>query len=129
MMDTIRKTEELLFKKFSRGLDIQEVPLVFILASPRAGSTAIYQMLINTFNFFYFSNFINDFFPECPVIGAALNSMINTRREVTKVHTVKHEVKVAPQRLLSYLETGSVVSTLLKPKVGRLYRKKKNILF
>ena len=83
MMDAIRKTEELLFEKFSRGLDIQEVPLIFILASPRAGSTVIYQMLINAFNFFYFSNFINDFFPEYPVIAAALNSMINTRPEVS----------------------------------------------
>ena len=82
-MDAIRKTEELLFKKFSRGVELQDVPLVFILASPRAGSTVIYQLLINTFNFFYFNNFINDFFPEYPVIGAALNLLINSGKKVS----------------------------------------------
>jgi hypothetical protein len=82
MNKALEKAEELLFKKFSRGMRSGDVPLVFILASPRTGSTLVYQLIINFFNFFYFSNFVNDFCFESPVVGAALDLSIHSRRSV-----------------------------------------------
>lgn len=69
-------SEELFFKKYHNN-DIERLPLVFIIASPRTGSTLLYQLLINFFNFYYFSNLINDCFAEYPIIGAALDNQIN----------------------------------------------------
>lgn len=42
---------------------------LFILASPRTGSTLIYQVLANLFDFVYFSNIINDKFYDNPYKG------------------------------------------------------------
>ncbi len=83
MKQGMRKAEELLFQKFSRKVSFSELPLVFVIASPRAGSTVVYQLMINLFNFFYFSNLVNDHFAEFPVVGAALDSLINPRRPVS----------------------------------------------
>lgn len=66
------ESEQLFFQRFSRQAGVEELPLVFILGSPRTGSTLIYQLVINHFDFFYFANLINDHFAEQPVIGAAL---------------------------------------------------------
>ncbi len=59
-----------------------ELPLVFILGSPRTGSTLIYQLLINAFGPFYISNFINDAFAEHPAVGAVLDQQLNPREPV-----------------------------------------------
>ena len=83
MIENMIKTEELLCRKFSRGVSLVQGPLIFILASPRAGSTLTYQLLINYFSLLYFSNFINDFFPQFPVVGAALDSLINHRHSIS----------------------------------------------
>jgi hypothetical protein len=82
MTEALEKAEELLFKRLSRGISSGELPLAFILASPRTGSTLIYQLLINFFDFFYFSNFVNDWFPQAPVVGAALDLSICRHRTV-----------------------------------------------
>jgi hypothetical protein len=73
----MREIETLLFERFANDVDVDKLPLVFILGAPRTGSTLIYQILINFFGFFYFSNFINDYFSEFPVIGAALELSLN----------------------------------------------------
>jgi len=83
MNEAIKKVEELFFRKFSQGIRSGDVPLVFILASPRTGSTLIYQLLINFFSFFYFSNFVNDLFSETPVVGAALDLSVYQSRSVS----------------------------------------------
>jgi hypothetical protein len=64
-------------------IDIREVPLVFILGSPRTGSTLVYQILVNAFDFCYFSNFVNDKFAEHPVIGVALSLYLNQQAPVS----------------------------------------------
>lgn len=48
------------------------VPALFILASPRAGSTVFYQALIQYFRLPYFSNLTNTVFPRHPIVAAQL---------------------------------------------------------
>jgi len=78
-MDQIRFAEDVLFDRFASALDTTDVPLVFILGSPRTGSTLVYQVLINYFDFFYFSNFIADHFSVYPAVGAVLDQALNPR--------------------------------------------------
>lgn len=73
----MRELEELFFERLS-AVDIDELPLVFILGSPRTGSTLIYQILINFFDFCYFSNLVNDNFAKFPVIGIALTTHLDS---------------------------------------------------
>jgi hypothetical protein len=54
--------------------EIEEPELIFILGSPRTGSTLLYQILINALQPFYFSNLINDYFSDCPIIGATIQN-------------------------------------------------------
>lgn len=70
--------EEYMFKQYS-FLNIEKLPIVFILGAPRTGSTLLYQMMINYFNFFYFSNLINDHFSQTPVCGAAMLKSLNSK--------------------------------------------------
>jgi len=62
-----KKTEELLFKQLNVD-DIEARP-IFVVCSPRVGSTLIYQALVNTFKLGYFSNTTNDLFSSTPAIG------------------------------------------------------------
>ena len=71
MSKVLEKAEALLFEKYADRAVCAHTPLVFIVASPRTGSTLIYQLLINSFDFFYFSNFIADNYAEFPAVGAA----------------------------------------------------------
>lgn len=83
MNEGIKKVEELLFQNLSPHVSLDDLPLVFILASPRTGSTLLYQLLINFFDFFYFPNLVNDYFAEFPVVGAALDLLLNPRQPVS----------------------------------------------
>jgi hypothetical protein len=47
----------------------EKIPLVFILASPRTGSTLLYQLMIKYFDLHYFSNCVTENFANYPVIG------------------------------------------------------------
>lgn len=78
-MNKINTTENILFDRFAASVEAADVPLIFVLGSPRTGSTLVYQILVNYFNFFYFSNFIADNFPEHPSVGAALDQVMNPR--------------------------------------------------
>jgi hypothetical protein len=77
-IQNLQECEQLFFEKFSDDVSLNELPLVFILGSPRTGSTLIYQLIINFFDFFYFSNFVNDYFAEYPIIGTALDLQLNS---------------------------------------------------
>lgn len=78
----LKESEQLLFQKFSNTDSLNKLPLVFILGSPRTGSTLVYQLMVNFFNFFYFSNFINNYFYEFPIVGATLELQLNPRTSV-----------------------------------------------
>jgi len=67
----MKEIEDFLFECFSQG----EPELIFILGSPRTGSTLLYQALINALQPFYFANMVNDYFSEHPVVGAAMISL------------------------------------------------------
>ena len=71
--------ENHLLNRFGSTVNSEKLPLVFILGSPRTGSTLVYQFLINTFDFFYISNFIDKIYANCPLIGAALDVQLNPR--------------------------------------------------
>lgn len=50
------------------------VPAIFMLASPRTGSTALYQMMAKYFGLSYFSNFVVRHFPAFPLTGAVVEA-------------------------------------------------------
>jgi len=64
------------------GTGTPRVPLIFILASPRTGSTLLYQLLINAFGFGYVSNFVNDRCSRFPVAGTLLGRLFGRPRAV-----------------------------------------------
>lgn len=48
--------------------------MIFILGSPRTGSTLIYQIMINFYNLFYFTNLTNNYFYKYPLIGSLISA-------------------------------------------------------
>lgn len=83
-MDTLNLAQNMLFERYApKNDDKAQVPLVFILGSPRTGSTLAYQVLINFFGFNYFSNFVVDHFAETPIVGTALEKLLNPRKPVS----------------------------------------------
>lgn len=75
------KAEELLFRKYDTGT-IEEASSIFVLGSPRTGSTLLYQLLLNLFDVYYFTNFVNEHFMKHPIVGAAIDSHVNARGNV-----------------------------------------------
>jgi len=69
---TSRLQAEMLSRLESAYSNYQEPSPIFILASPRTGSTLFYQMMIKYFSLDYFSNFIDHNFSKYPLIGAQL---------------------------------------------------------
>lgn len=53
-------------------LEKKEPSLLFILGASRTGSTPMYQMIVNNFDVFYFTNFINNHFYKNPILGVYL---------------------------------------------------------
>jgi len=47
--------------------------MIFILGSPRTGSTLIYQIMVNLYGLFYFTNLTNKCFYEYPFLGSLLS--------------------------------------------------------
>ncbi len=66
--------EQGLFDRFTTP--VETVPTIFILASPRTGSTLMYQMMSKYLGMHYFSNYVVKFFPEYPLIGTVIESVI-----------------------------------------------------
>jgi len=44
--------------------------MIFILGSPRTGSTLIYQIMIDFYDLFYFTNLTNNYFYKHPFVGS-----------------------------------------------------------
>lgn len=59
-------------KLFFNLVSITEPSPLFILGSPRTGSTPLYQSVASVFSFPYISNFINEQFGQYPIVGFAL---------------------------------------------------------
>ena len=70
MDDSLSVIEESLRREHAAGIASNNLPCVFVLGSPRTGSTLLYQFLINHFRFHYPTNLFNDHFCEAPVSGA-----------------------------------------------------------
>lgn len=70
----------LLEKRFT--VDVAVKP-IFMLGAPRTGSTVLYQIVVNNFNLFYISNFINDYFSQYPMTGGYLDRLLNPRATVS----------------------------------------------
>lgn len=72
------KLEELFFNLSSQ---ISEPAPVFIVGSPRTGSTPLYQAVASAFSLPYISNFVNDQFAQFPIVGFALQRGVQTEIE------------------------------------------------
>ena len=66
-MESLSELENQIFAKYSGDKDLCNP--IFILGSPRTGSTFLYQLMINAFELPYVSNFINNNYSDYPVIG------------------------------------------------------------
>jgi hypothetical protein len=80
--ENLTSVEALLFERYALWTEAAALPMVFIIGAPRSGSTLLYQLLINVFDFFYFSNLVNSHFSEYPAVGAALDQILNPREPV-----------------------------------------------
>lgn len=66
--------EALFFERFA-GSDVDPGG-VFVIGSPRTGSTLTYQLLVQAFEVSYISNFTAQFYPREPVVGIALEQQL-----------------------------------------------------
>ena len=66
----------LAFKFGEKG--IEKYPPVFIIGAPRCGSTLLYKILTERFEFTYFNNFTARFF-EVPICGMFLNRLLGIK--------------------------------------------------
>lgn len=83
MSERLAELDQRVLDRYAPVEAAAELPLIFILGSPRTGSTLVYQLLINAFDLFYISNFINDAFAEHPAIGAVLDQQFPSREPVS----------------------------------------------
>jgi len=83
MMTSWDQLEQVIFGKFATDVDLADVPIVFILGSPRTGSTLLYQLFINFFPVVYFSNATNDLFSDHPSIGLMLHQQLTSESAVS----------------------------------------------
>lgn len=71
MNAALAEAERLAFSRWGACDDC--VPVVFILGSPRTGSTLCYQVLVDALGFFPINNLVNDCFSSHPILGALLS--------------------------------------------------------
>ncbi len=71
----MQEIEAQFFQQYQH-IDAKNVPIVFILGSPRTGSTLIYQLMIDFFDFFYFTNLANNHFAEHPLLAIPLENSL-----------------------------------------------------
>jgi hypothetical protein len=79
----IIEAENSIFERYKTDAEKPQIPMLFIVASPRTGSTLLYQLMLEVFGFFYFSNFITDHFAEYPAVGVALDLQANPRKPIS----------------------------------------------
>ena len=75
-----------------------EPSAIFIVSSPRVGSTFLYQQIINKLGCCYISNFTNDFFASTPAFGMHLEKTLRNKQ-----HQVKYQSE--------YGKTGGLFET------------------
>jgi len=63
--------EQELLERFS-GTDDRAPQAIFVLGSPRTGSTLVYQLIVRVFGLPYIANLTNEAFAEAPIVGLAL---------------------------------------------------------
>ena len=68
-MNNLCEIEQSLFNEFDRNSNSK---IVFILASPRTGSTPLYEAIVKSISFPYISNLTNIYYPNHPIIGLAI---------------------------------------------------------
>jgi hypothetical protein len=51
-------------------------PALFVLGSPRTGSTFLYQVLVSAFSLPFIDNLTNQFFPRTPILGLLMGASI-----------------------------------------------------
>lgn len=71
----MQEIEAQFFQQYQH-IDAKNVPMVFILGSPRTGSTLIYQLMIDFFDVFYFTNLANNHFAEHPILAIPLETSL-----------------------------------------------------
>ncbi len=89
MLALMNSLEEALFLKYR---NYKRYSPVFIVGAPRTGTTIIYQALLAWFDFCYFSNLINDDFPEHPIIGALVHKELSECEDITAINRFGHTV-------------------------------------
>ncbi len=88
----LEKIENRYFQLYS-SIDIYDVPLVFIVGSPRTGSTLLYQLMINFFNFYYFTNFVNNNFYMYPIVGTVIQEPLRKYKRAVEYESYYGKTK------------------------------------
>ena len=73
----LQPVENYLAKKYGDE-GIKKYPPVFIIGAPRCGSTLLYKVLTERFNFSYFSNFTAKFY-KIPICGTLLQKILGIK--------------------------------------------------
>lgn len=68
------RIEEDLFGRYVLPLDA--APIIFILASPRTGSTLLYQLMAKHLRLHFFSNYVATHFSGYPLVGTVIESAL-----------------------------------------------------
>lgn len=68
------------------NINSPKLPIIFIVGAPRSGSSLLYQILTNTKNFNYISNFSSRFW-DAPQVGLKIEKILNTRESVNLSYT------------------------------------------
>jgi len=76
------EAESVLFAELLDGADVRDTPAIFILGSPRTGSTLFYQCLVHYLRLPYFSNLANQISPNQPVLLAPAHRQIQSRIDI-----------------------------------------------
>ena len=102
---SLRAIEKSLIAEYAEGVSTANLPCVFVLGSPRTGSTLVYQFLINQFQFHYPTNLLNDSFVETPVAGALFERGLSSREAVEyKSHYGKTQGPLGPSEASGFFK-------------------------
>ena len=82
-MASLKIAEQMLFERLENDAEDYEIPMLFILGSPRTGTTLAYQFIINVFGFYYFSNFVAEQFAKHPAVGVAIDIHVHPKKPVS----------------------------------------------
>lgn len=69
--EQLDRVQALLFDRWADEDDSPDPTVIFVLGSPRTGSTLLFQVIINHFRCAYLPNIVNDCFPHHPIVGSA----------------------------------------------------------